>query len=215
MSRRVVGFLRMGRLAPRHAALLAVAFIWCSATGAHADLPQLQPFKLARASGEAVTLDSWKNHQAVLLLFLNTECPVSNSYAPLMTRLAERYRGRGVGCYGVHCDPALTAAEAQQHASEYALKLPLVLDPEQSLAHAAGVRIAPTAIVASPTGKVLYRGRLDNRYDTSGKRRDAATVHDLENALDAVLRGEQPAVAETEAFGCPLPKLKAPQPPNQ
>jgi peroxiredoxin len=196
-------------------ALLALAFTLFAATCARAALPQLGPFKLASVQGEPVTLDSWKNHQAVLLLFLNTECPVSNSYAPLMTRLAERYRTRGVGCYGVHCDPALSAAEAQQHANEYTLDLPLVLDPQQTLAQAAGVRIAPTAIVASPTGKVLYRGRLDNRYDISGKRRDAATVHDLENALDAVLRGEQPAVAETETFGCPLPKLKAPQPARQ
>ena len=68
-----------------------------------------------------------------------------------------------------------------------ALELPLLLDPQQILAHAGGVRIAPTALVTSPMGKVLYRGRLDNRYDASGKRRDAATVHDLQNALEAVL----------------------------
>jgi thiol-disulfide isomerase/thioredoxin len=200
----------------RGVAPFAFALALCATPCAQAaGLPQLGSFRLASVTGEPITLESWKNHKAVLLLFLNTECPVSNSYAPLMARLAEQYRARGVGCYGVHCELDLTAAEAQQHATEYVLQIPLLLDPEQILAHAASVRIAPTAVVTSPTGKVLYRGRLDNRYDPSGKRRDSATVHDLENAIEAVLRGEEPAVTETEAFGCPLPKLKAPRPPGR
>jgi thiol-disulfide isomerase/thioredoxin len=210
------GRLVLGGLAWRFVAPFAIAFVLFAATCAQAaNLPQLGSFKLTSVQGEPVTLESWKNHKAVLLLFLNTECPVSNSYAPLMARLAEQYRARGVACYGVYCEQDLTAAEAQQHASEYSLDLQLLLDPEQILAHAGGVRIAPTAVVTSSTGKVLYRGRLDNRYDASGKRRDNATVHDLQNAIEAVLRGEEPAVAETEVFGCPLPKLKAPQPPRQ
>ncbi|HEY2893438.1 MAG TPA: redoxin domain-containing protein, partial [Pirellulales bacterium] len=153
MSWRFLGFSGIGGLALRRAAPLTLACTLLAASCAQAALPQLGPFKLTSVKGEPLTLDSWKNHQVVLLLVLNTECPVSNSYAPLMTRLAERYRARGVGCYGVHCDPALTAAEAQQHANEYALDLRLVLDPEQTLAQGAGVRIAPTAIVTSPSGK--------------------------------------------------------------
>src|SRR5262249_29972488 len=38
-----------------------------------------------------------------------------------------------------------------------------------------------------------------------GKRRAEPTVRDLGSALSEVLAGKPPRVAETEAFGCPLP----------
>ena len=54
-----------------------------------------------------------------------------------------------------------------------------------------------------------YRGRIDNRYASDGKRRDDPTTHELVDALEAVLAGEAPAIAQTKAFGCPLPILRS------
>jgi hypothetical protein len=143
-----------------------------------------------------------------VLFFLGTECPVSNGYSPDMQAIVTKYATAGVACYGVHCDPTITAAEVASHAKEYGLAFPMLLDPEQVLAQGSGVRVTPEAVVVSPTGKVLYRGRLDDRYSTEGKRRDEPTVRDLENALTSILAGTAPTVSETKAFGCPLPKRK-------
>jgi hypothetical protein len=54
----------------------------------------------------------------------------------------------------------------------------------------------------------MYRGRIDDRYSIQGKRRDNPTTHELIDALEAVLAGKVPAVRESKAFGCPLPKLR-------
>ncbi len=62
--------------------------------------------------------------------------------------------------------------------------------------------------MATGAGKVLYRGRLDDRYSLDGKRRDEPREHDLQEALEAVLAGREPTVRETKAYGCPLPKPK-------
>ena len=51
--------------------------------------------------------------------------------------------------------------------------------------------------MVSPTGQVLYRGRIDDRYAGDGKRRDEPTTADLQGALDAVLAGEAPAAHQT------------------
>ncbi len=67
----------------------------------------------------------------------------------------------------------------------------------------------PEAVVVSRDGKLVYRGRIDDRYATSGKRRDEPTTHDLSAAVDAVLAGKAPAVSQTKVFGCPLPKAKS------
>jgi peroxiredoxin len=169
---------------------------------------QIDRFSLTDIQGAKHTPAEWRGKKAVLLLFIGTECPVSNFYSPDMQQLAARYSGRGVACYGVHADPSVTAEQAAAHAKDYGLPFAILLDPEQALARMAGARVTPEAVVASPDGKVLYRGRIDDRYSLDGKRRDEPTTHELVDALEAVLAGKKPAISRTQAFGCPLPKLK-------
>jgi peroxiredoxin len=166
---------------------------------------QVQDFALHDVKGQRHTRAEWKDRKAVVLFFLGTECPVSNGYAPEFSRLEAHYSPRGVVFWGVHPDPDVTAATAAKHAAEYGLKFTLLLDPKQVLAKQTGVRVTPEAVVLSATGEVLYRGRIDDRYTPNGKRREEPTIRDVQNALDAILAGKRPAVAETKAFGCPLP----------
>ncbi len=183
-------------------------------TAADVPLGQISPFKLVDVDDRDATLEDWKDAKAALVIFLGAECPVSNGYAPTMQRLADKYAPRGVVCWGVHCDSTLTAKAAAAHAKEYDLRFRILLDPAQTLAGAAGVRVTPEAVVVSPAGKVLYRGRIDDRYASDGKRRDVPRTRDLEAALEAVLAGEAPKVSQTVSFGCPLPKPKAGSPVN-
>ena len=163
--------------------------------------------KLRDVAGKSRSLNENADKKAIVLLFINTECPVSNHYSPEYTRLAKIYEARGAAFFGVHPDPDVTSAQAAAHAKEYGLRFTILLDPEQKLAKAVAARVTPETFVLSPTGKILYRGRIDDRYSESGKRRDEPTRRDLVEALEAVLAGKTPIVAETKAFGCPLPML--------
>ena len=171
-----------------------------------AKLPRVPAVTLADADGKEHTPAGGPKCQAVVLFFLDTECPVSNGYAPTMIALAGKHKPDEVRVFGVISDPGTTAAAARKHAGEYKLPFPVLLDPRQALARPAGVRVVPEAVVLAPNGDVLYRGRIDDRYSTTGKRRDEPTAHDLADALTAVLAGKPPTVCETKAFGCPLPK---------
>ncbi|HYT88592.1 MAG TPA: redoxin domain-containing protein [Gemmataceae bacterium] len=165
----------------------------------------VKDFALADAKGTKHTTDTWKGKTAVVLVFLGTECPVSNGYSPEYRRLVGAYAGKGVLFYGVHPDPDVTAEVAAKHAAEYRLPFPVLLDPTQRVAKQAGVTVVPEAVVLSPKGQVLYRGRIDDLYTPDGKRREEPQTRDLEAALRAVLAGKSPPVAQTKAFGCPLP----------
>jgi peroxiredoxin len=156
--------------------------------------------------GKQHSATSWRERKAVVLFFLGTECPVSNGYAPEMARLAAGFATRGVAFLGIHPDPAVNVELARKHAAEYRLMFPLALDPSQKIARQAGVSVVPQAVVLSPTGEVLYRGRIDDRYSADGKRRDEPRSRDLEKALEAILAGKKPPVRETKPFGCPLPQ---------
>lgn len=176
---------------------------------AGADAPPKSPcvpaFALTDAEGKDHTLAGCGKCKAVVLFFLDTECPVSNGYAPAMTALAGKHGRDTVAVFGVISDAQTTADTARKHAAAYKLPFPVLLDPRQTLARPAGVRVVAEAVVLAPTGEVLYRGRIDDRYSATGKRRDEPTTRDLDDALTAVLAGKPPAVRETKAFGCPLP----------
>lgn len=170
-----------------------------------ADLGRVTKLDLADPAGKSYSLAECREAKAVVLIFLGTECPVSNGYAPELARLAKRYGEAGVRFFGIHADPEVTADIARTHANEYGLPFSILLDPKQKLAGEARATTMPEAVVLKADGQILYRGRIDNRYTAEGKRRDQVTVHNLAAALDAVLAGKAVAHAETKAFGCPLP----------
>jgi peroxiredoxin len=188
--------------------ILLVGTLFAGLANAATPLGEVKEFSLPVASGGTQTFRDWQGAKAVVLFFLGTECPVSNGYAPEMRRLAEKYQAKGVEFRGVHCDPDVTPQAALAHAAEYALPLTMLMDHDQVLAGQCGARVTPEAIIVSPDGHLAYRGRIDNRYAAGGKRRLEATTHDLEDALEAVLAGKTPTTTETEAFGCPLPRLR-------
>jgi hypothetical protein len=48
----------------------------------------------------------------------------------------------------------------------------------------------------------VYHGRIDNWYEEIGRSRPAATTHELQDAIQAALRGQDPPVKTAPAVGC-------------
>lgn len=142
---------------------------------------------------------------AHVLLFLTTDCPIANSFAPEIAALLKDYAATPVRFYLVHTDPDLTAEAARTHAREFGLTGTLLLDRKHQLVQATGVTMVPEAAVLLPDGTIAYRGRINDLYAEIGKKRPAATQHDLRAALSAVLAGKPVANPRTAAVGCDLP----------
>jgi hypothetical protein len=85
--------------------------------------------------------------------------------------------------------------------------MPALLDPAHKVVRAAGATVTPEAAVISPSGTLLYRGRIDDLYLDFGKRRREPTKRDLREALDAILTGKKPALRTTNAVGCFIPEV--------
>lgn len=143
------------------------------------------------------------------LIFLGTECPVSNGYSPEYKRLFQEYGAKGIAIVGIHPDPDVDPDRARLHAKEYQLPFPIALDREQKLARAAGVQVTPEVAVLDPKGKVVWIGRIDDNWMPNGKKRTTVTRRDLRLALDALLEGKTPPPAAARPFGCPLPEIHA------
>jgi DNA-binding transcriptional LysR family regulator len=142
---------------------------------------------------------------ANVLFFISVDCPISNSYAPEIQRLCERYAKQGVGCVLMYEDPDLSAGTARRHLQEYGYKgIPAAIDAERKVSSRAKADVTPEAVVVDQKGEIRYRGRIDNFYADFGKPRQQVTVHDLSDALDAVLAGHAVANPETQALGCTI-----------
>jgi hypothetical protein len=141
--------------------------------------------------------------KAIVFIFTSTECPISNRYAPEVRRLAETFGPKGVVFRLVYPDPADKEPAIRSHlaAFSYAGVVEALRDPEHALVGFVKATITPEAAVYV-NGRVVYHGRIDDRYVDLGVERPAATVHDLGNALTAVLAGAPIKTPVTQAVGC-------------
>ncbi len=144
--------------------------------------------------------------QPVVLLFITSDCPISNGYAPEVNRIVAAYTPKGVAFYLVHVDPDLKIADAKKHAEEFGYHCPVLIDAKHQLVEFTHATVTPEAAVLGKDGKLFYHGRIDDLYVGLGKRRPEATQHDLRDALDALLAGRSITNATTTAIGCYISK---------
>jgi len=94
-------------------------------------------------------------------------------------------------------------AEVQK---KFAYVLDSIRDTDQKLVKLTGVTVSPEVAVMRGT-RLLYRGRVDDRYIELGQERANPTRRDLEAALDLITTGRPVAVKQTRAVGCILADL--------
>lgn len=136
----------------------------------------------------------------VVLIFIRTDCPISNRYAPLIQKISSHY-GDKVVFWLVYLGRTASAEKIRQHEAEYGYKLPALLDPQHALVTQAQVRVTPEAAVFDAWHRLIYHGRIDNWYEDLGRPRHAATRHELDEAIHAALTGK-PAPNNAPAVGC-------------
>ena len=140
-----------------------------------------------------------------VLVFTTTDCPISNRYAPEINRLAARFSGRVtfVLVYPVGAD---SPEVIREHHKKFGYSIESLRDTRHELVKRTGVTVTPEVAVMAGE-RLVYRGRIDDRYIELGRDRIKPTRHDLEDALTAILANKPVAQKETRAIGCFLPDL--------
>lgn len=154
---------------------------------------------------EGRALDPLAEHAAAtVLVFVTTECPISNQYASELQQLALRYGEQRARFWLVYPSQLDDATRIRAHRATYGYDLPALRDPEHQLAHRAHAKVTPSAAVFTRQGELAYSGRIDDRFVAFGIKKTVASVHDLERALQAVLSQRPVEVATTRAVGCAI-----------
>lgn len=142
----------------------------------------------------------------VVLLFVRTDCPISNRYVPLIKRISSKYAAK-VSFWLVYPDRAITAEKIRQYERDYDYRLPALRDPYHTLVAHAQVQVTPEVAVFDAHHHLLYHGRIDDLVQDFGRARSVATTHEFEDAIQAALNGGKPPT-NVPAVGCFIADLE-------
>jgi hypothetical protein len=101
-----------------------------------------------------------------------------------------------------------TEASVRKHEIDYGVEQHVLLDPDHLLVKLTHVQVTPEAAVLVPEQsgaeslRVLYRGRIDNRYIRIGLQRPSPTKFDLEQAIVDVLQHQPVQASDGPPVGC-------------
>src|SRR5205823_6187646 len=135
-------------------------------------------FTLDDTSGQPVSLYGFRGKKAVVLVFLGTDCPVGNLYAPRLAELSRQYGDKGVVFLAVNSNAHESAEQAAEFAREHGIDFPVLKDTDNRVADQLLVERMCEAIVIDGRAQVRYRGAIDDQYGL-GTRKDAPAKHYL------------------------------------
>ncbi|MHA3773359.1 redoxin family protein [Verrucomicrobiota bacterium sgz303538] len=169
-------------------------------------------FKLPGVDGREYTLEDFKDSPVLAVVFTCTHCPTAQAYEERLKKLVDDYQGKGVAVVAIspndpksvrldelgYTDLGDSFDDMKIRAKEKAFNFPFLYDGDtEAASRAYGPVATPHAFVFDRDRRLRYVGRVDD-----AERESLVKTHDLRNAIDAILAGKQPEVAQTKAFGC-------------
>jgi peroxiredoxin len=167
-------------------------------------------FTLPGTDGRSVSLHDFKDKRAVVVVFIGTECTLSNGLLPTVAHLHEEYAPRGVQFLAVNSNRQDTPERVAAHARKYTIPFPVLKDTGNVVADCFGARRTPEAFLLDGERKIRYQGRIDDQFGI-GYKRPKPTHRDLADAIDAVLVGKPVAQPTTPVAGCIIARVKKPK----
>jgi peroxiredoxin len=164
---------------------------------------KIENFTLADIYDKKHSLSDYNNSEALLILFIATQCPVSNAYNSRMAELYNNFRDKNIAILGINSNKQESMSECKSHAEKNGFKFPVLKDDKNVIADMFDASVTPEAYVLEPkTYKILYHGRIDDSRNESN-----VEIKDLENALNEILGGKKVSLAQTKAFGCTIKRI--------
>lgn len=164
---------------------------------------QAPSFTLKDADGKDHSLDEYLAKKYAVVMFIATQCPISNDYNERMVELYNDFAPKGIAFVGINSNKQEDAEEVKEHAAKNGFTFDVVKDWNNVVADAYGAQVTPEIFVLDQKATVLYHGRIDDSRNP-----EKITSRDLREALTALLAGESIAKSVTKAFGCTIKRVK-------
>ena len=166
-------------------------------------LAQTAPeFTLPGVDGRDHSLDDYRDAPVLALVQWCNHCPYVQAWEGRLTAIQRDYADRGVRVVAISSNdvanhPEDSFEQMQLRAEKQGFTFDYLYDESQEIARTLGSERTPEVFLYDGDRRLVYHGAIDDNRDETG----VATQY-LRDALDAVLAGEAPAVADTPPVGC-------------
>lgn len=134
----------------------------------------------------------------VAVVFTCNSCPVAAGYEDRLIAFANRRAAEvAVVAINVNKIPEDSLEKMKERATDRKFPFTYLFDATQQIARDYGAGTTPEVLLLDHDRKVVYMGAIDDSSDA-----DKVTVQYLDQAVDALLAGQQPTTAETSPHGC-------------
>jgi len=159
-------------------------------------------FRMQGIDGAEHTLESYADVDVLLLVQSCNHCPYVQAWEGRMKAIQADYADRGVRLVALNSNdagryPEDSFDEMRRRADGQGFNFDYLWDEDQSVARALGAERTPEVFVFDRDRRLAYHGAIDDSRDEGG-----VSHRYLRDALDAVLEGREPSVAETPPSGC-------------
>jgi peroxiredoxin len=165
-------------------------------------------FKLKNVDGNMVSMADYTDARGFIVVFTCNHCPVSKKYEQRIIDLDNKYSPLGYPVIAINpndkdVQPQDSFEEMVKLAAKKGYPFPYLYDETQEIAKAYGATRTPHIFILSKEKDDLvveYIGAIDN----NSKSADAADEKYVEDAVDALLTGEELPITNTTAVGCTI-----------
>lgn len=155
-------------------------------------------------SGKMISLDTFKDKKALLVMFICRHCPYVKHVQDEIARIGREYALKDVGIVAITSNDAENYPEDSPESSaamaeELGFMFPFCYDENQEVAKAYNAACTPEFYVFDSARKLVYRGQLD---DSRRSNEIPVTGKDVRAALDAVLANRPVNPDQIPSIGC-------------
>lgn len=137
-----------------------------------------------------------------VVIFLGLECPVSQKYITKLNTIYSTHKDKQEIEWLFVIPEVVKKRQIKKFSKQYKVQFALKSDESnQRITLAYGATATPEAFIEKD-GKILYRGAIDNWFYELGRYRQVITKNYLIDALESVLRNQEPLIKETTPIGC-------------
>ena len=160
-------------------------------------------FKLPGVDDKIHALDEYAGKDGIAVVFSCNHCPYVRAWEDRMVQIQSDYASRGMQLVAINANDETKYQDdsfprMKERAREKKFNFPYLRDGTQEAARAYGAERTPEVFLFDRNLILQYHGAIDDNYDNPSNVKE----HYLRNALDALLVGKSPKVAETKAVGC-------------
>lgn len=155
-------------------------------------------------SEKMISLEEAKGTHGTVIVFICNHCPFVIHINPTLVALAKTYQKKGIAFIAISSNDVENYPQDAPHlmkevAQKEGYPFPYLYDESQAVAKQYEAACTPDFFLFNAKSSLVYRGQLDDSRPGNGI---PCTGKDLEQAMEALLKGKPQVTHQKPSIGC-------------